>query len=111
MQDLGRREEVGIPRRITVQAGVRGAVSLSSRRGESPLLESEGRGSEVISFLLCNSTDAVPFSLGTWTAADPAQSGGVVGGWRVRPGKALLLGPSFSMERRHWGDPLIQTDR
>jgi len=28
----------------------------------------------------------------------------------VRSGKALLLGPSFSMERRHWGDPLIQTD-
>lgn len=42
MQDSSRREEVGIPQEDTVQAGVRGAVSLSSRRGESPLLESEG---------------------------------------------------------------------
>lgn len=98
-----------------MQAEVRGAVSLSLRRGESPLLDSEGRGSEVTSFLLCTSTDATPFSLDTWTAANPAQSSGVGGGGgggcRVRPGKALLLGPSFSMERRHWGDPLTQTDR
>lgn len=51
MQDSGRREEVGIPRSMTVQAGVRGAVSWSFRRGESPLLDSEGRGSGVVSFL------------------------------------------------------------